>query len=268
MEDRSASRSARSISPSTSAVHTVSRSKSRPPYENRFHHPLLATSPSHAFHPMPTQPSLSVIPNAVLCSTSGSSSDDRSSTQDSAIVIQSDPVPSCERSCAPRPCVHLNLTISRSCSPNNMPVTPRDPSLDALRRRKVSPSGPSISTLELKHCLPLLDTINEDVRWALSPDRSSTRSRSQYAGSYSGSASGSGYTPADVRSRGRATSGGRRCATRACRPSSPLPTLRHGCARPGIVAPTTLMAIPGAEPAQTSTCPTHCSSTHSAFSLC
>ena len=262
VDDRSTSRSARSTSRSTSAVRTASRSKSRPPYESRYHHPLLATSPSHSSHPTPTQPSLSVLTNAILRSTSGSSSDDSSSTQDSAIVIQPDPVPSCERGRAPRPRVHLNLSTSRSRSPNDMPVTPRDPSLDALRRRKASPSGPSISTPDLEHSLPELDTVDEDVRWALTPDRSSARSRSRYAGSSSGSGSAS-------RSRGRAFSRSRDELRKAMRNESMPPVLSPthpsawvrapavavsrepgsfygtGCAT-GVVAPATPMAIPGA----------------------
>ena len=137
VEDRSASRSARSTSRSTSVVHTASRSKSWPPYENRFHHPLLATSPSHSSHPAPTQASLSVLTNAILRSTSGRSSDDSSSMQGSAIVIQPDPVSSCERRRAPRPRVHLNLSTSRLCSPHAC-----DPERPLARRPSTTQSFP------------------------------------------------------------------------------------------------------------------------------
>ncbi len=257
VEGRSTSRSARSTSRSTSAVRTASRSQSRPPFENRYHHPLLNTS-NHGVHPTPTQPNLSVLTNAILRSTSGSSSGD-SSTQDSAIVIQPDPIPSCERGRATRPRVHLNLSTSRSRSPNEMPVTPRDTSIDAVRRRKASPSGPSISTPDLQHSLPELDTVDEDARWALSPDRESARSRSRYAGSSSGSGSAS-------RSRGRAFSRSRDELRKAMRNESMPPVLSPthpsawarapaaakeqggfygtGCVT-GIIAPATPMAIPG-----------------------
>ena len=261
VEDRSTSRPARSSSRSTSAVRTASRSKSRPPFENqnRFHHPLLNTS-AHAAHPNPTQPSLSVLTNAILRSNSGSSSDDSGSSQDSAIVMPADPVLSCERGRAPRPRVHINTSTSRSRSPNEMPVTPRDASFDAVRRRKASPSGPSLSTPDLEHSLPDLDTVDEDSRWVLSPDRESARSRSRYAGSSSGSGSAS-------RSRGRAYSRSRDELRKAMRNESMPPVLSP--TRPsawmrapavakeqgsfygsggatGVVAPATPMAIPGA----------------------
>ncbi|KAI1783565.1 kinase-like protein [Ganoderma leucocontextum] len=258
VEDRSTSRPARSTSRSTSAVRTASRSKSRPSFENRYHHPLLNTS-AHAAHLTPTQPNLSVLTNAILRSSSGSSSDD-SSTQDSAIVIPPEPVPSCERGRAPRARVHLNPSTSRSRSPNEMPATPRDSSLDAFRRRKASPSGPSLSTPDLEHSLPELDTVDEDARWALSPDRESARSRSRYAGSSSGSGSAS-------RSRGRAFSRSRDELRKAMRNESMPPVLSPthpsawvrapAVAREqgsfygtgsvtGVIAPATPMAIPGA----------------------
>ncbi|KAI8986162.1 kinase-like domain-containing protein [Trametes punicea] len=175
---RSSSRAARSASRSTSAVRTASRSKSRAshhhPYDHHFPHPLLQTE-RHPAHPLPTQPSLSSLTNAIL-RTSSSSSSDSTTTHDSAIVLQpshssdSDLERENQRGRLIRPRVQSHLSLSRSRSPPDSPATPKDHSLDPVMRRRKSPlSRPRVASPELEHPVSELDTLDEDVRWTLSP---------------------------------------------------------------------------------------------------
>ncbi|TBU44046.1 kinase-like domain-containing protein [Dichomitus squalens] len=234
---RSTSRAARSANRSSSVVRSASRSKSRSPHEHPYHHPLLQTS-NHPAHPTPTQPSLSSLSDAIL-RTSSSTSD--GSSADSAVVIPPSPVAPThsisERGRAPRPRLHADVSMSRSRSPNEtLPATPRDTSLDAVRRRKASASGPTISNPELgiEESLPELDTVDEDVRWPISPDvdvdadsdrepRSRARLRFRHD-AHSSPASGSGSGSAS-RSRGRAFSRSRDELRKVLRNESMPPAL-------------------------------------------
>ncbi|OSC98048.1 kinase-like protein [Trametes coccinea BRFM310] len=190
--NRSSSRAARSTSRSTSAVRTSSRSKSRAsrPYDPHFPHPLLQTE-RHPAHPLPTQPSLTSLTDAILRTTSSSSSDS-TSTQDSAIVLQpshsseSDVEREAERGRLLRPRLQADVSLSRSRSPPDSPATPKDQSLDSMmRRRKSPPSRPILGSPELEHPVSELDTLDEDSRWTLSPsldeDGSGPRSLSRDA---------------------------------------------------------------------------------------
>ncbi|KAI0354841.1 kinase-like protein [Trametes cingulata] len=188
---RSSSRAARSASRSTSAVRTSSRSKSRAahhhPYDHQFPHPLLQTE-RHPAHPLPTPPSLSSLTNAIL-RTSSSTSSDSASTPDTAIVLQpslssdSDLERERERGRMPRPRLYANPSVSRSRSPHDLPATPKDLSIDSvMRRAKSPPSRAILSNPDLDHSVSELDTLDEDARWHLSPsvdaEGSSARSRS------------------------------------------------------------------------------------------
>ncbi|KAL1937821.1 hypothetical protein VTO73DRAFT_12840 [Trametes versicolor] len=184
---RSSSRAARSASRSTSAIRTSSRSKSRAahPYDNALPHPLLHTERRPA-HPLPTQPSLSSLTNAIL-RTHSSTSSDSAETQDSAIIIQSsmsnDSDLDLERGRMSRPRLQADLSVSRSRSPY-LPPTPKDLSLDsAVRRRKSPPSRPLLTTPEFEHSASELDTLDEDAGWPISPsadtDMSAARSLSR-----------------------------------------------------------------------------------------
>ncbi|CDO72235.1 hypothetical protein BN946_scf184970.g87 [Trametes cinnabarina] len=171
--DRSSSRAARSESRSTSAVRTSSRSKSRAsrPYDHHFPHPLLQTE-LHPVHPLPTQPSLTSLTNAILRTRSGSSSDS-TTTHGSAIILQpsdSDVEHDAERGRLLRPRMQADVSLSRSRSPFDSPATPKDQSLDRIMRRKKSPpSRPMLDSPELDHPVSELDTLDEDARWTLSP---------------------------------------------------------------------------------------------------
>ncbi|KAI0365354.1 kinase-like protein [Pilatotrama ljubarskyi] len=186
---RSSSRAARSASRSTSAVRTSSRSKSRAAhrhtYDHQFPHPLLQTE-RHPAHPLPTQPSLSSLTNAIL-RTSSSTSSDSASTPDSAIVLQpslsNDSDMERERGRMPRPRLQADLSLSRSRSPHDLPATPKDLSIDSALRRAKSPPSRAILTTDLDHSVSELDTLDEDARWHLSPsvdeEGSAARSRSR-----------------------------------------------------------------------------------------
>ncbi|KAI0775558.1 kinase-like domain-containing protein [Trametes elegans] len=179
---RSSSRTARSSSRSTSAVRTSSRSKSRAahPYDQHFHHPLLQTE-THPAHPLPTQPSLSSLTDAIL-RTSSSTSSDSTGTQDSAIILQpslsSESDMERERGRLLRPRLQTDVSVSRSRSPHDLPATPKDLSLeDVLRRRKSPVTKAIITNPEFEHSVSELDTLDEDTRWHFSlPDASSERS--------------------------------------------------------------------------------------------
>lgn len=195
--NRSTSRLARSSSRSTSAVRTSSRSKSRAPHypydrdaaTPPYHHPLLQTD-THPAHPLPTQPSFSSLTSAILRASSVSSSHSSSSgPHDSAIILQSslsresDVTGVLQRGRMPRPrCPTVDASVSRSQSPNE-PATPRDRSVDLLRRHKSPLPRPSLSTPDLEHQVSELDALEEDGRWALSPHSESdlaARSLSRY----------------------------------------------------------------------------------------
>ncbi|KAI0738890.1 kinase-like domain-containing protein [Daedaleopsis nitida] len=266
--NRSTSRAARSSTRSTSVVRTPSRSKSRPPHhphENAhpYHHPLLQTS-AHAAHPLPTQPSLSSLTNAILRTTSAASSDP-SSTHFSPLILQptltSEPDVACQRGRMPRQRFPpVDVSVSRSRSPLEMPATPRDESIDLLRRRKSPPSRPSVSTPDLGHPVPELDTLEEDARWQLSPDtENDSRSRSRFRRGDDDDDESSSF---GSRPRGRPFSRSRDELRKAMRNGSMPPALsptrssawapsargypaRSGCAT-AVAAPATPIAIPGA----------------------
>ncbi|KAI0823956.1 kinase-like protein [Trametes gibbosa] len=170
---RSSSRIARSASRPPSAIRTSSRSKSRArsPYDTHFAHPLLQTE-RHPAHPLPTQPSLSSLTNAILRTTSEASSDS-TSTQDSAIVLQphlsNESGLELERGRMARPRLQADFSVSRSRSPH-LPPTPKDLSLDpVVRRRKSPPSRPLLTSPDLEHSASALDTLDEDSHWPISP---------------------------------------------------------------------------------------------------
>ncbi|KAI0671191.1 kinase-like protein [Trametes maxima] len=169
---RSSSRVTRSASRSTSAVRTSSRSKSRAPHPYEpLTHPLLHTE-RHPVHPLPIQPSLSSLTNAILRTTSTTSSDS-ANTQDSALILQpslsDDSDLERDRGRVARPRLQSYLSISRSRSPH-LPATPKDLSLDSpLRRRKSPPARAILTSPGPDHSVPELDTLDEDTRWHLSP---------------------------------------------------------------------------------------------------
>ena len=183
----------RSSSRTKSAIRSSSRSKSRHPYD--YHHPLLATTSKMA-HPEPTQPSFASLTHAILRTSSSTSSND--SSHDSALLLQPvSPAPSdasLPRGRAPRLRLQAESSLSRSRSPGEMPLTPKDLSIDAMRLRRKSPPARAALTspdLDADHSSALseLDTLDEDARWVLSPDagsesaaRSSSGERSRSAG--------------------------------------------------------------------------------------
>ena len=279
-ESRSVSRAARSSSRSTSAVRTASRSKSRPshhPYDDgqhhhhhhHHHHPLLHVGSTSA-HPPRTQPSLSSLTNAILRTSSAMSSSDSSSPHTSAIILQ----PSLssdsdvtheyehehERGRLPRPRIHADASLSRSRSPHEMPVTPRDMSMDVgVRRRKSPPSRPKLGTSELGPSPSDLDTLDEDTRWQFSPsmDSESVAARSLSRFRHDDS-SGSRSSSARGRASSRSHDELRKVVRNESMPPVLSPSHSSAWALPpldkeyasgrttGIVAPATPIPIPGA----------------------
>ncbi|KAH9932759.1 kinase-like protein [Epithele typhae] len=195
---RSASRSASHASRSRSAARhrSTSRTPAHHPYENAYHnplhpHPLLKTDSHPAQpHPLPTQPSFSSLTQAILRTSSSSS--ESSSVHDSAIVMQ--PLSPCSttysvlsdrahRGRLPRPRVHTveDISLSRSRSPHSeMPMTPKDVSLDAPRRRR--PKSPA-AHMQLRS--EDLNTLDEDdiAQWSLASDTAGPVSRGRRADS-------------------------------------------------------------------------------------
>ncbi|RDX48820.1 kinase-like protein [Lentinus brumalis] len=262
---RAQSRAARSSSRSTSAMRSASRSHSRPPHHPYDHaqpypHPLLHTE-SHPVHPPRMQPSLSSLTNAIL-RTSSTMSSDSSSPHSSAIILQpsfsgdSDIAQERERGRLPRARLRADASVSRSRSPPEMPVTPRDMSMDvAVRRHKSPPARPSLSTPELEHPISQLDTLDEDSRWQFSPsmddESTAARSLSRFTDESSGFRSSS--------ARGRRFSSSREELRKVIRNESMPPVLSpsHSSAwrlpavgtsgrTTGGLVPATPIAIPGA----------------------
>ncbi|KAH9850148.1 kinase-like protein [Lenzites betulinus] len=258
---RSLSRAARSTSRSPSALRSSSRSESRTrnPYDT---HPLLRTA-----HPLPTQPSLSSLTNAILRTTSGASSDS-SNTEDSAVVLPPNPSsdfdPELGRGRMARPRLQADFSVSRSRSPH-LPPTPKDLSLDTIvRRRKSPPSRALLTSPDFEHSSSALDTLDEDAHWPISPSLDATssvaRSRSRDVdGDWSPSRSSSRRGRDSHRAFSRTREELRKIMRNESMPPAPAPSLswtvssigelgRYSSGQVSAAPPATPMAIPGSAP--------------------